>query len=227
MQVEEFAARHADAAERFEAHEQRVDGRDIAHGLTHGLNLLRTQFARRIHDDVEKAYGADSMVGPVSVLKVDSRINAEIEVYLVAEASIVAQRYAYVRDHQWFAEWLGRLRLGSTFDQHGVQERLAGYLQQDDNARELAFTNQLVRTLREANRAPLVLYRLFPLAIGVVTAVAFGDLTRAAELRGAQVRLLPAIEDCRECFGGVLENGDRCTGCGNPVWKYAWLQSTD
>lgn len=227
MQVEEFAARHADAAEQFDERERRGNGRSVAHGLTHGFNVLRSQFFRRIHDDVQTTYGSDSMVGPVSILKADSRVNAEIEVYAIAESTVVVRQRHYVRDVDWYAEWLGRLRLGASFDQPAMRDRLNRYLHLGEVERELAFSNHLVKALREANRAPLVLYRLFPHAVGVITSVAFADHLGANEFRLSQIRILPSIEDCRECFGRVLENGDRCLACGNPVWKYAWLQASD
>ena len=35
--------------------------------------------------------------------------------------------------------------------------------------------------------------------------------------------LLSIIRDCAECHGSVLENGEQCRNCGNPLWKYDWL----
>jgi hypothetical protein len=70
-----------------------------------------------------------------------------------------------------------------------------------------------------------VLYRLFPLAAGIVTATAFVDAGAAAELRESQTSWLPSIADCGECRGRVLENGEQCAVCNNPLWNYEWLNA--
>jgi hypothetical protein len=71
------------------------------------------------------------------------------------------------------------------------------------------------------------LFRLLPLAAQIATTLAFGDQPRALELRSRQVFHLPSIEDCQQCHGGLLDNGDRCRACGNPVWDYEWLTAAD
>lgn len=228
MQVEDYVVRQAEAAEQFEAHEPGRDGERIAHSLTHGLNSLRNLVFARVHDDVEQMMGADSMIVPVSQVKADAQTKAEIELYQVAEVAAIVRERTYLKgDDDWFAPWLGRLRLGQLMEQPTVSNRLAEYAGDSMRQRELRFTNHLVKSLREANRAPLVLYRLYPYAIGIVTAVAFGDHFGATEMRHRQRGILPSIEYCRQCTGRVLDNGERCQECGNPVWNYKWLQTDE
>lgn len=71
------------------------------------------------------------------------------------------------------------------------------------------------------------MFRLFPLAVGIITAIAFGDLDTAKELRKHQVSLLPAIADCNRCRGRVLANEEICPVCSNPLWGYNWLTAAD
>ena len=92
----------------------------------------------------------------------------------------------------------------------------------DDAAAEL-FLACLQRFFPESGHAPLIIYRLFPLAISVATAIAFGQLARAEETRKGQIAWLPGIADCPACHGRLLENGEKCQQCGNPFWKTEWL----
>jgi hypothetical protein len=66
-----------------------------------------------------------------------------------------------------------------------------------------------------------------PYSVQIVTALAFADSATAAKARTNQLLLLPAIGDCRSCRGRVLDNGEQCSVCGNPVWKSEWLMATD
>ena len=93
------------------------------------------------------------------------------------------------------------------------------------DARRLAFQRVLDKAIPESRRAPLVLLRLLPLAAGIATATAFGNLDLARLLRKQQSSLLPAINDCHRCRGRLLDNGDSCPECGNPLWKFNWLTS--
>jgi len=49
----------------------------------------------------------------------------------------------------------------------------------------------------------------------------------ASDLRRQQVPIQPAIANCRECRGEVLQCAERCRLCGNPLWKYEWLVAVD
>ena len=93
----------------------------------------------------------------------------------------------------------------------------------DEDELRLGFSRNLENVFPEARLAPLILYRLFPLSVRIVTAVAFGHHLDAAELRNRQAFWLPAITDCHDCHGRPLDNGDECVVCGNPLWTYQWL----
>jgi hypothetical protein len=123
--------------------------------------------------------------------------------------------------------WLARLRLGDAHDAPEYVERLEDYLGKTSDQRRLAFTDVLADVLPDSRRAPLVLFRLLPPAVRIVTALAFGDHVRAREARSSQATHLPAIDYCRRCRGEVLENGERCEQCGNPLWEFKWLIATD
>ena len=79
----------------------------------------------------------------------------------------------------------------------------------------------------ESRKTPLVLFRLFPLTVRIVTCASFGDRNRATKIRNQQVSLLSAIIDCSQCRGIVLANGEQCPRGGNPVWNFRWLTATE
>ena len=66
-----------------------------------------------------------------------------------------------------------------------------------------------------------------PLAVEIVTSLAFGDSPQATQLRARQAALLPVIVDCHHCRGKLLDNGEQCPECGNPLWQFDWLSSVD
>jgi hypothetical protein len=219
--------RRDEAVAEFDKHEHRTDGGPIVNSLCYGLTTLRNVLFNRIHQDVEKNVGRDSMMMPISILQSEEKAKQEIEIFQVAASVDEARRRTFVRDVAWYAGWLGRLRLGEVAQQPTSQVRLDRYLSMTDEERRLGFSRVLEKTFPEATRAPLVLYRLFPFAVGIATALAFRDLAEAAELRSRQASWLPAITDCHECRGRLLENGEQCTICGNPVWTYTWLTAAD
>lgn len=219
--------RRDEAVAEFEKHEGRTDGGQVVNSLCYGLTMLRNALFTRIHQDVEKNVGRDSMMVPVSMLHGEQTTKEEIEVFQVAASADEARRRAFVRDAAWYAGWLGRLRLGDAGRQPTIQLRWDRYLAMTEEERRVAFSRALERAFPEATRAPLVLYRLFPLAVAIATALAFRDLAEAAELRNRQVSWLPSIRDCHECRGRPLENGEQCPVCGNPVWNYTWLTAAD
>jgi hypothetical protein len=218
----------AELAEEFDRRTGRTDGLRVASGLTAGLTLLRRLLYLRLHEDVERIVGRDSMLMPVSEKKVEVATKIEIELYQIAESAAAARESGYLpAADDWFRDWLVRLRLGQSPVEPRVQERVADYLAKTPDARRLAFSTVLARTLAESRRAPLVLFHLFPLSVRIATALAFGDAQAASEARSEQVVLLPAIGDCRQCRGRVLEGGEQCPGCGNPLWKSECLTATD
>ena len=128
---------------------------------------------------------------------------------------------------QWYLSWLARLRLGDLEPGSEGARRCNEYASLSADKRRLAFADALARILPESRKAPLVLFRLFPLAVQIVTACAFGDGSAASAMRQEQVSILPAIAACRACHGRILERGEPCNACGNPLWKYEWLTAID
>lgn len=230
MTLQECVSRRADAAAEFDDHEQGETGVRVANSLSFGFSALRTALFTRIHDDVVRYYGNDSMLSPVSLKglqKMEANSKVEIEIYQVAVSCEEIRDRGYVRDHAWYREWLSRLRLGELAQHEPVRQRLAHYLEEERSERRLDFVGVLVRSAPEASKAPLILYRLFPLAVRLATDLAFGDHLAAADARNKQIAILPHIVDCRECHGRPLDNGEQCPLCGNPVWKFEWLRAVD
>jgi len=226
--IHDVPERLAAAGEQFNRHEGREDGARVAEGLAYGLTLLSESLFRRIHQDVEKAVGLDSMLMPVSEAKAQQRTIEEIEVFQTAESAAAAGEFGYLSGaDEWYLRWLARLRLGKQASEPALDAQLLRYRSQTAKERRLAFTDALSRTLAESRQAPLVLFRLYPLAVQVTTALAFDDREKAAEVRRGQVTVHPPIADCTRCRGRLLENGEQCPGCGNPLWKYQWLVAAD
>lgn len=223
MLFEDCAQRCSNAAMEFDEHERRGGGTELAGSIAYGLNVLRHQLYERAQRDVEEIFGQDSMLMPVSPVAAEKAVHLEIEIYLTAQSVHEAELQGFVDDPQWYRHWLGTLRMGETFNEPGIQERIDAYLERTCEVRSLDFSDALLRELPGARHIPLVLFRLFPLAVRIVTDVAFGDHFRANELRNQQLALLPAIADCHECHGKTLDNGEKCRTCGNPVWLYEWL----
>jgi hypothetical protein len=215
------------AAGEFNRHERRQDGDRIVRGLTAGLDSLRDAFYLRIHRDVQQTVGHDSMLMPVSELKAEQQTEEEIEVYQAAEAAEAASRHGYVTGggDEWFLLWLARLRLGERAPE--VEERLRDYYGRSSEQRALSLTNALAAVLPESMQAPLVLFRIAPLAVELAVALAFDDQATASVLRQEQRTLLPPIAYCQDCHGEVLALGEQCQVCGNPLWKHKWLTAID
>lgn len=211
------------AAQALDAQESRADGARITASLMAGLNEIDSLLFDRVSSDVETEFGEDSMLMPISAIKSGKATRKEIEVYQAVEAAAQARAAGAIRDESWFADWLARLRLGDLYDDPMVAERFAHYRGKHADARRLMFESMLERTYPEAGKAPVLVYRLFPLAIGIVMAVAFGNHALAQKLRNQQCELLPNLVECRACHGHLLENGDECRHCGNPLWKFEWL----
>jgi len=218
----------ATLADEFDSHENRTNGAQVVRCLTNGLGLLRDTLWRRVHQDVEQFLGTDSIYMPVSETKAKQLTIAEIEVYEIAESAWAAGSLGYVAEHgDWYLQWLARLRCDQLGSEPQIVERCRSYLSRSPDDRRLTFTDRLGRVMPESRRAPLVLFRLVPLSIHIATACAFNDRGTAAGLRHEQSTILPAITDCQECRGQVLECVEQCRCCGNPLWKHAWLTAAD
>lgn len=215
-------------ARQFDEHEKRKDGARVVQGLAYGLTLLRESLFSRVHQDVERLVGRDSMLVPTSEMKARDRTVEQIEIYQTAESAAAVRSFGYsTTADDWYLGWLARLRLKTDAAEGPLPELLRRYAAASADSRRLAFSDALGRVLPEARQAPLVLFRLFPCAVHLTTALAFGDHATAAGLRRQQLDLLPAIADCAECRGRPLELGEQCPACGNPLWKHHWLTATD
>jgi len=216
------------AAEEFNRHENRKDGAQVAGCLTSGLTTLRDALYLRVHRDVEQVVGRDSMLMPVSEFRAHQQTSLEIEAYQIAESVAAAKHFRYLNDAEgWYWPWLARLRLGEPGLEKEFTERTRAYFPGTADERRRKFMNELARVLQESHEAPLVLFRLVPLAVQIATACAFADRGTASELRRQQTTILPAIADCRQCQGRLLECVEHCRACGNPLWKYEWLVAAD
>ena len=219
--------RHARSAANFDQATSSQQGLSIVESLSVGLNTVRDQMFQRIHHDVETYFGMDSMSIPLAPDKSEYNARAEIDIWQILEVADFAREAGYVQDVVWMRAWLGELRLGGSYRNGPVERRVKEYLDLDDDDRRRHFGSSLERVYPEARRSPLVLYQLMPLAVRIVVAVAFGATETASKQRDRQVFFLPGILDCRSCHGAVLDNGECCVDCGNPVWNYKWLLSDE
>jgi hypothetical protein len=227
MQQRPNPGQRGPAADEFNQRQQRADGLQIIASLCDGLDLLRDSLYLRLHQELENVLGTDSLLTPVSEVEAERRAQTEIELYQVVESAAVVSTRGYLRDSgNWYTDWLTGVRLAQSPLDEQRRKRLAEYGAMEPDARRLAMTNVLVAALPETRRAPLVLFRLFPLAAQIVTALAFGDRAGASRIRTSQREWLPAVDDCSRCRGQVLDNGQQCELCGNPLWKTTWLMAT-
>jgi len=223
VDLDDFSQRHTEAVEQFNHWLHRGDGLRVAASLSAGLTLLRDALSVRLHEDVERLIGRDSMLVPVSELKARKLARREIDLYQTVESAVAARNFSYVESVDWYVRWLCHLRQIDSQTDPTAKARLAEYLEAPTEKRRARFAVELSKVLPESTRAPLVLFRLFPLAVEIATAQAFADHSRAARIRQTQASILPAILDCHGCHAKVLENGEQCAGCGNPLWKFSWL----
>jgi hypothetical protein len=215
-------------ADEFNRHLRRADGEQVAGSLVLGLSVARDLLYYRVHQEVESVVGRDSMLMPVSEAKSRIRTEAEIAVYQAAEAAGAVRSYRYAGgDGDWPVRWMARLALDDRGVEPSTWERVDRYLRLDPRARQLAFADELARILPESRQAPLVLFRLVPMAVQIVVAAAFSDRKEAERLRAGQKAEVPGIAGCPQCQGKVLDNGQSCAKCGNPVWKYQWLTEAE
>jgi hypothetical protein len=208
----------------FDAHENRRDGEAVVARMDDSCVLLADLVFTRIHGDVEKHIGIDSFYNPASASKGESRAKAEIHAFFACEAALFAEERAYVRSGEdWCQSWCAALLVGDDALGMPTAQRLAAYRDKSPDDRRRGFSLFLERAFPEATRAPLVIYRLLPLAIRLATAQAFEQADHAQAQRDRQLVLLPSIIDCTKCNGAVLPCGTSCDGCGNPFWKYELL----
>ena len=224
MNTEQEVRARDELIAEFERLQNRTDGTRVVGSLADGLSLLRDTLFTRIHRDVEAVFGTDSMLIPLSEKGSRSTATTEIEIFQIAETAAAVREGHHVAEdqHPWLMDWLTRLRLGDEVSA-GIRERIESYPADKLIDRRRMFSRRIERVFPEAAQAPLVVYRLFPLSLAIAASIAFGDGPRAGELRRQQVTILPNIADCHACHGRLLENGEKCPQCGNPLWTYEWL----
>lgn len=227
MNQEMRLQRRAFAAEAFDKRFQRQDGASVVSSLADGLSALRDLLFTRVHGDVEAHVGVDSMLMSSASQNRPEIARNEIELYQIAESTATVKEVNCLGDdgEGWYLDWLARLRLGEAHRNPAAAHRFAYYLAKSADDRRRAFAQVLERSLPEAARAPLVIYRLFPLAVSAATCLAFGNHAAADAARKRQIAILPGIQDCPRCRGSVLSNEEKCLQCGNPFWNYEWLTS--
>ena len=222
--------RREQAALQLRPHGSAKSAPAVVESLVAGLTTLRKLLLTRVHKDVEDFFGLDSALAPITGSEVKREIHVlawEVELFSLALAADEATASGFLReDRDWSLRWLIELRLG-TEPPSAAFDRARGYLTLPHDKQRLRFASIVERTLPEATKAPLVIYRLYPRAVRVATAVAFGDPLRAGEIRNEQISILPAITDCHHCHGRPLDNGEVCQDCGNPLWKINWLCVAD
>lgn len=198
----------------------------LCDGLTQLVDLMLT----RVQRDAEEEFGLDSMLMPATAageVKAVRRAKDLINIYTSVVAAEEAIEQKYVDDEDdWFVRWLLPLRM-EVDDWSPVEQQIADYRGHAPHQRRRVFVSALERNVPYATKAPLVLYRLYPLAVRIVVAIAFGDHLRAGELRNQQASILPVISDCHVCHGRPFDNGENCGSCGSPLWSYAWLRAAD
>jgi hypothetical protein len=228
METEELTKRLNEAAEELSRHAFRGDAVQATRSLSGGFSVLRDLLYTRVHDDVQSRIGQDSMLTPLSAEKSAKAAKVEIELYLMATSAATVREHGYLAaDGDWYLRWLCWLRLGKREADPRLMQRLNYYLSKTIDDQRLAFTNILAKALPESRKAPLVLFRLVPVAVEIITSLTFDDRVQASEARDRQAVVLPAVHDCRQCRGKVLENGEQCRHCGNPLWKFDWLTRAD
>ena len=219
--------KHREAVEQFSRRAGRNDGDRVAESLEQGLNLVRNLFYERMHFDVEKNVGADSMLLPLSEMKTYLQCKSAIDVYQIVESAWAVRQFGFLGSgDDWYLPWLERQRIDATLADETTARQIQRYRSQTPDQRRREFMDLLLDMLPESGRAPLVLFSLVPLSVQLVTALAFGDHPRGEAVRKQQQDVLPALADCRDCHGAVLSNGKLCSTCGNPLWKFEWLTST-
>ena len=195
--------------------------------LSNSLTRLGAALIKRSSEDVQEEFGKDSMVlsSLREIERQTRRARTEVDAFSCVLVNDEATQYRFLfNDDNWFLDWLLRLRFGNQSERI-KQERVEDYQLVTPQEWRMKFVSFLHRSLPESTRAPLVLFRLFPLSVRIAAAMAFDDMERAQYLRDEQVRLLPAISYCHECHGRLMDCDDTCRCCGNPVWSITWLQS--
>lgn len=221
----ELHDRLEDARVELTLHRDGVKSSAIVNSLWSGLTTLRKLFLARLHRDAPDLTWARLTVSGAK--RGFHQAAEEIDIYSLIVVVAEAEHSGYSNGEiAWFRDWLLRLRWGDEITS-AILERIQSYEHHSDGERRRRFASFLEQAIPEATHAPLIIYRLYPRAVRVATALAFGDALRAKEVRSEQISYLPIIGDCHQCHGLPLENGEICPDCGNPLWKINWLCATE
>ena len=109
----------------------------------------------RVHADVERRLGMDSMISPLSEEKSERTTKLEIEIYQIVVAAGTVHAKGYVADGKWFRDWLSELRMGQVDSNSRAARRMSYYAEKSADDQRLAFSNILATTLPEASRCPV------------------------------------------------------------------------
>ncbi len=225
--TEERCRRRVAATEALALFSHRPDASQIVARLDDGLSLLRNLLYTRIQTDVQRSFGMDSMLMPISRSQTEYEVKGEMEAFVVAEVLDEMAREAILPFPAENRTWLFDFRLADRTDRDILEDRADHYLFLQNRERQLEFSDRLEEQVREARLVPLVLYQLFPLAVRCAAALSMGDHFRGGEIRNRQMAILPAIADCRYCHGRLMEVDESCRECGNPVWTIRWMTEAD
>ena len=169
MKSEEAKTEHAQMAEELGQRTGRGDGLRVVGGLVAGFALLRRSLYARLHEDVERILGRDSMFMPVSEVKTEIAVGTEIELSQIAESAAAARDGGYAGPSpEWYPGWLARLRFSQAADrppqpgERRIDDRVADYLAQTPEGRRLAFSTAVARLLPEARRRRWSYFSCFP-----------------------------------------------------------------
>ena len=227
MTTKQQSTRCTSAVDGLARHCPQLEAHRVVNSLSAGLSTLRDLLMVRALDDVDRTCAADSMEIP-SLARLQRQVRKarlEIEAYSCIVAADEVGLTGFVEQSDpWFLDWIFRLRFGDAC-QAFQQKRVRYYRSETIEARRLKFVSELQRCLPRSVKAPLLLFRMYPRSVRIATAIAFDSPLRAQELRNEQIGFLPAITDCHECHGRVLDNEEICRCCGNPIWRFSWLLS--
>ncbi len=164
MSVQDQSPRLAAAAAELAGHGHCHDAGQVVAGLADGLSLLRELFFERMHGDVERIIGYDSMLLGASAVRSEADTHIEIEIYEVVEAAAEAAAGQFTSDDEWFCHWLARLRLGMAADKPAIAQRFSFYVGKPPDVRRRTFLGT----------AAAAVSRIGPCAAGDLSAVSAG-----------------------------------------------------
>ena len=199
--------------EEVKAHAPHVHPAVAIDRLSIGLKHARKLMLQRIFHDVQQRCATDSMLASTSLEDEQRKVRRtsfEIDIYSTIIACDEIVRGGHVQQTEsWVCQQLFQLRLNDK-NIPAALERIEYYRSESVGNRRLKFVKLLQQVMPESRKSPLVLFRLFPRAVRIVAAVAFGDPLRAQELRAQQGKLLPAVGDCRVPAQEVCPGPRRC-----------------